>query len=233
VIPVREPVCEQQVPPMKFRNRIEAGNLLAKKLSRYKRGDVLVIALPRGGVPVARVVADALGAPLDILLVRKLGLPWQPELGFGGITEGDVRFVDDALVQEFGLTPERVREIAAREQREIERRGRMYRGSKAAQSVAGKVVLVIDDGLATGATMIAAVRALRHRGAAKIVIAVPVGPKSTCATLREEADEVVCLYTPQDFDAVGAWYDDFSQVSDGEVQAGLAGPAHSPAASSR
>jgi len=203
--------------------------LLAKKLSRYERqSDVVVVGLPRGGVPVAGVIADALGAPLDILLVRKLGVPWQPELGFGAIAEGGVRFVDEALVAECRLTQQEVEEIVTRAQFEIERRGRMYRGPKPAESVTGKVVLVVDDGLATGATMIAAVRALRQRGAAKIIVAVPVGPHSTCATLRGEADEVVCLQTPPDFQAVGSWYEDFSQTSDQEVRAELSARSRGP-----
>ena len=210
-----------------FRNRVEAGRLLAQALVEYVGGpNVVVLGLPRGGVPVARIVADFLGAPLDVFLVRKLGVPWQPELAFGAIaetpgTDPPVRVIDQALAQECALTPKIIEEIAAREQREIERRTRLYRGPRSMIEVRGKEVIIVDDGLATGSTMMAAVRALRHQGAKRIVVAVPVGPPSTCNAMRREADQVMCLASPEPFEAVGAWYEDFTQVSEREVQDAL------------
>jgi putative phosphoribosyl transferase len=186
----------------------------------------VVLGLPRGGVPVARIVADFLGAPMDVFLVRKLGVPWQPELGFGAITETPgtdppVRVIDQGLVRECELTQKVIEEIIAREQREIDRRGRLYRGTRSMIEVRGKEVIIVDDGLATGSTMLAAVRALRHQNAKRIVVAVPVGPPSTCDAMRREADEVVCLTSPEPFEAVGTWYEDFTQVTDREVQHAL------------
>ena len=212
---------------MMFRNRVEAGRLLAQELAGYEgKPDLVVLGLPRGGVPVARIVADFLGAPMDVFLVRKLGVPWQPELGFGAIaetpgTDPPVRVIDQGLVQECGLTPKAVEEIAEREQREIDRRSHLYRGTRSLVDIRDKEVIIVDDGLATGSTMLAAVRALRHQGAKRIVVAVPVGPPSTCHAMRKEADKVVCLSTPEPFEAVGAWYEDFTQVSDREVQDAL------------
>jgi predicted phosphoribosyltransferase len=216
---------------MMFRNRQEAGRLLAQALVEYVgRPNLVVLGLPRGGVPVARIVADFLGAPIDVFLVRKLGVPWQPELGFGAIAETagaltrrdpPVRVIDQGLVEECALTPKVIEEIAAREQREIERRSRLYRGTRSLVDIHGKEVIIVDDGLATGSTMLAAVRALRHQGANRIVVAVPVGPPSTCDAMRREVDEVVCLSSPEPFEAVGAWYEDFTQVSDREVQDAL------------
>ncbi len=203
---------------MLFRNRIEAGRLLAQALAKYEgRPNLVVLGLPRGGVPVARIVADFLGAPLDVFLVRKLGVPWQPELAFGAITE-TVRVIDAGLVRECELTPSVIDEIAAREQREIDRRSRLYRGTRSMMEIHGKEVIIVDDGLATGSTMLAAVRALRQQGAKRILVAVPVGPPGTCDALRREADEVVCLSSPEPFYSVGTWYEDFTQVSDREVQ---------------
>jgi predicted phosphoribosyltransferase len=203
---------------MLFRNRIEAGRMLAQALAKYEgRPNLVVLGLPRGGVPVARIVADFLGAPLDVFLVRKLGVPWQPELAFGAITE-TVRVIDAGLVRECELTPEIIDEIAAREQREIDRRSRLYRGTRSLVDIHGREVIIVDDGLATGSTMLAAVRALRQQGAKRILVAVPVGPPGTCDALRREADEVVCLSSPEPFYSVGTWYEDFTQVSDREVQ---------------
>jgi len=210
-----------------FHNREEAGRLLAQALVEYEgRPNLVVLGLPRGGVPVARIVADFLGAPMDVFLVRKLGVPWQPELGFGAIaetagTDPPVRVIDQGLVQECELTPAVIDQIAAREQREIDRRSHLYRGTRSMIEVRGKEVIIVDDGLATGSTMLAAVRALRHQGAKRIVVAVPVGPPSACDMMRREADEVVCLSSPEPFEAVGAWYEDFTQVSDREVQDAL------------
>jgi putative phosphoribosyl transferase len=177
-------------------------------------------------VPVARVVADSLGAPIDVFLVRKLGVPWQPELGFGAIaetpgTEPAVRVIDEGLVRECELSPEVIEEIATREQREIDRRGRLYRGAHSLADIHGREVIVVDDGLATGSTMLAAVRALRQQKAKRIVVAVPVGPPSTCDALRREADDVVCLSSPEPFYSVGTWYENFDQVTDRQVQRAL------------
>ncbi len=212
---------------MMYRNREEAGRLLAQELAKYEgRASLVVLGLPRGGVPVARIVADFLGAPMDVFIVRKLGVPWQPELGFGAIaetpgTDPPVRVIDSGLVKECELTPETVEEIAAREQLEIERRSRLYRGNRTLIQVKDREVIIVDDGLATGSTMLAAVRALRQQKARRIVVAVPVGPPGTCEALRREADEVVCLSTPEPFVSVGSWYEDFTQVTDREAQKAL------------
>jgi putative phosphoribosyl transferase len=209
---------------MVFHNRVEAGRQLAQALAKYEgRPNLLVLGLPRGGIPVARIVADFLGATMDVFLVRKLGVPWQPELGFGAIaetpgTDPPVRVIDQSLVQECELSPQVIEEIAAREQREIDRRSRLYRGTRSLVDIHGREVIIVDDGLATGSTMLAAVRALRQQGAKRILVAVPVGPPGTCDALRREADEVVCLSSPEPFYSVGTWYDDFTQVSDHEVQ---------------
>jgi predicted phosphoribosyltransferase len=212
---------------MMFRNREEAGRLLAQALATHDGGpNLVVLGLPRGGVPVARIVADFLGAPMDVFLVRKLGVPWQPELGFGAIaetpgTEAPVQVIDRLLVRECELSPQVVEEIAARERREIDRRSRLYRGKRSLVDIHGREVMIVDDGLATGSTMLAAVRALRQQGATRIIVAVPVGPKATCDALRQEADEVVCLSSPEPFDSVGTWYEDFTQVTDRQVQQAL------------
>ena len=210
---------------MTFRDRVEAGRLLADALEAYKgRPGVIILGLPRGGVPVARMVADALGAPMDVLLVRKLGVPWQPELGFGAIAETPgkpVRILDAGLVAECQIGSEAIEEIVAREQLELERRSRLFRGTRSLADVHGREVILVDDGLATGSTMLAAVRALRQQNAARIVVAVPVGSRSACQTFRKEADELVCLSAPEHFESVGSWYEDFTQVTDREVQQAL------------
>jgi len=211
---------------MMFRNREEAGRLLAQALAIYEgRPNLVVLGLPRGGVPVARIVADFLGAPMDVFLVRKLGVPWQPELAFGAIAE-TVRVVDASRVRECELSPEVIEEIVTREQHEIERRSRLYRGTRSLVDIQNREVILVDDGLATGSTMLVAVRALRQQKAERIIVAVPVGPSETCDALRREADEVVCLSSPEPFYSVGSWYEDFTQVTDREVQYAL-----SPAAS--
>ncbi|HEV7679447.1 MAG TPA: erythromycin esterase family protein [Candidatus Dormibacteraeota bacterium] len=203
-----------------FRDRRDAGRMLARLLEPYRgRSDVIVLALPRGGVPVAYQVAKALDAPLDVLVVRKLGVPGQEELAMGAIAGGGVVIVDDDVVRGLRLDPEFVQRIVERERRELVRREQAYREGRPPPDVTGKVVIVVDDGLATGASMRAAVIALQERSAARIVVAVPAAPASTCRELRAIADEVVCATTPSPFVAVGQWYWDFRQVLDEEVRA--------------
>ena len=203
----------------RFRNRREAGRLLAAKLTAYaKRPDVIVLALPRGGVPVAYEVAQALEAPLDVFLVRKLGMPGHEEYALGAIATGGVRVINQDLVQALRLPPATIEAIAAREQQELERRERVYRGDHPPPDVRGRTVILVDDGLATGATMHAAVKALRQQGAGRVVVAVPIAPPDTCDQLREAVDDIVCAVTPEPFHAVGLWYEDFSQTTDDEVR---------------
>jgi predicted phosphoribosyltransferase len=205
--------------PRRFRDGQVAGRVLASLL-RHHAGDprVLVLALPRGGVPVGSEIAKALGAPLDVFVVRKLGVPGHEELAIGAIASGRVLVLNDDVVQALRITREVIDAVAAQEGRELERRERAYRGDRLPVDPAGKVVIVVDDGLATGATMRAAVRALRDRGAERLVVAVPTAAPQTCDDLRHEVDEIVCAMTPEPFDAVGLWYEDFSQTTDGEVQ---------------
>jgi predicted phosphoribosyltransferase len=203
---------------MLFRDRTEAGQILAAKLTEYANcTDVLVLALPRGGVPVAYEVARALHAPLDIFLVRKLGVPGHEELAMGAIASGGVCVLNEVVVRELRIPAETFASVAAGEQRELERRERTYRGGRPMLDVCSRTVLLIDDGLATGSTMRAAVAALRRKGPARIVVAVPVGSLETCAEFRDEADETVCARTPEPFYAVGRWYEDFTQTTDEEV----------------
>jgi predicted phosphoribosyltransferase len=203
----------------RFHNRREAGRLLAAKLTAYaKRPDVIVLALPRGGVPVAYEVAQALEAPLDVFLVRKLGVPGHEEYALGAIATGGVRVINQDLVRALHLPPATIEAIAAREQQELERRERMYRGDHPPPDVRGRTVILVDDGLATGATMYAAVQALRQQGAGRVVVAVPIAPPDTCDQLREVVDDIVCAVTPEPFHAVGLWYEDFSQTTDDEVR---------------
>jgi putative phosphoribosyl transferase len=202
-----------------FADREEAGRLLAGELGRFVgRDDVVVLGLPRGGVPVAAEVARALGVPLDVLVVRKLGAPGQEELAIGAIGEGGVRVLNAGVVQSLGLREEDIDRIAVREERELERRVAAYRGGHEGLDVAGKTVIVVDDGVATGATMRAGLQALRAMGAAKIVAAAPVGAGDSVAGLERDADEVVVLEVPEWFNAVGQWYENFGQTTDEEVQ---------------
>ena len=203
-----------------FADRLEAGRVLAPLLAEYAgRDDVIVLGLPRGGVPVASEVARALGAPLDVLVVRKLGVPGREELAFGAIGEGGVRVLNTALVEGLGLGVADIDRIAEREEAELARRVSAYRGGHEGIDVRDKTVIVVDDGVATGATMRAGLRALRAMGAAKIVAAAPVGAADSVAMLQEDADEVHVLQTPAWFNAVGQWYDDFSPTTDDEVRA--------------
>ena len=204
---------------MIFRDRAEAGRRLAEKLRQYaKRPDVLVLALPRGGVPVGYEVARALSAPLDVFLVRKLGFPGQEEFAMGAIASGGARVLNTNLIQRLHVTPETVDAIAAKELRELERREQAYRGSNLLPSVRGKTVILVDDGLATGASMYAAAAALRSQEPARIVVAVPVGAPDSCGDFGALVDEVVCAEMPEPFVAVGQWYDDFNQTTDEEVR---------------
>jgi len=205
-----------------FRDRRHAGQVLALQLADYAdRPDVLVLALPRGGVPVGYEVALALYAPLDVFLVRKLGVPGHPELAMGAIATGGVRVVNTALVQALRIPEAAVDAVIAAEQRELERRERAYRDDRPPPDVHGRTVILVDDGLATGSTMRAAARALRQQGAS-VVVAAPVAPLEACAELQEEVDAVVCAATPEPFYAVGLWYEDFTQTTDEEVYSLLA-----------
>ena len=202
-----------------FPDRAEAGRVLGVKLSKYAGGnDVIVLGLPRGGVPVAYEVARALRVPLDVFIVRKLGVPGFEELAVGAIASGGVRVLNEEVANALPNRDEIIEAVTQRESAELERREREYRDGRPAPELQGKTVILIDDGLATGATMRAAVKALRQRRAAKIVIAVPVGPPETCKEFEDVADEVVCASAPEFFQAVGQYYEDFSQTSDEEVR---------------
>jgi putative phosphoribosyl transferase len=206
-----------------FRNRSAAGRALAARLTKYaNRPDALVLALPRGGVPVAYEVAAALNVPLDVFLVRKLGVPGQEELAMGAIASGGTRVMNEDVVRFLHLDERHIASVVAREQQEIERRERAYRDGRPPLDLRDRSVIVIDDGLATGATMRAAARAIRAQGPAEVVIAVPVAARETCEDLRNEVDEIVCATTPDPFHAVGLWYQDFDQTTDDEVRALLA-----------
>ena len=205
---------------VRFRNRLEAGRLLGEELAaRFGRAqDLTVLGLPRGGVPIAAEVARALGAPLDVFIVRKLGLPGHEELAMGAIASGGVRVLNQDVLRYMPQPQQIIDAVAAREQQELVRRERSYRGSRPPLDVRDKTVIVVDDGLATGSTMRAAVAALRKMEPKTITVAVPVAAPQTVEEFRNEAIDIVCLRTPEPFDAVGLWYDDFSQTSDEEVQ---------------
>jgi predicted phosphoribosyltransferase len=206
-----------------YLDRRQAGRVLAGALHGYQgRADVLVLALPRGGVPVAYEVASAIGAPLDVFVVRKLGVPRHEELAMGAVASGGVRVLNDEVVDELNVPDEVLDSVVTREIRELERREKVYRGDRPPLDVAGKTVVLIDDGLATGSTMRAAIAGLRQLHPHRIVVAVPIAAASTCRTVSAEVDEMVCAVTPDPFIAVGLWYDDFSATSDDEVRALLA-----------
>ena len=208
---------------MIFRDRTDAGRRLAERLGQYAgRPGVLVLALPRGGVPVAFEVARALGAPLDVFLVRKLGVPGHEELAMGAIATGGVRVVNEAVVRELGIGGEVIDAVAGRERAELERRERAYRGERPAPEVRGRAVILVDDGLATGSTMRAAALAVLRQEPERVVVAAPVAARATCAELLAEVDDVVCAATPEPFYGVGRWYEDFSQTTDEEVRELLA-----------
>jgi putative phosphoribosyl transferase len=207
----------------RFSDRAEAGRLLAERLLEYGgRDDVVILALPRGGVPVGRELARALAAPLDVFLVRKLGLPGQEELAMGAIASSGARVINEQLVAQLGLSADVIDRVAERERIELERREQLYRGERPPPDVRGRVVILVDDGLATGSTMRAAVTALRAQEPARIIAAIPAGPPESCATLSREVDEAVCLIQPQPFYAVGLWYRDFAEITDDDVRRLLA-----------
>jgi putative phosphoribosyl transferase len=202
-----------------FRDRAEAGRLLGAKLAgRDWPKDSIVLALPRGGVPVAFEVARALALPLDVIVVRKLGVPWQPELAMGAIASGGMRVLDQELIRLERISQEDVEAIAAREKLEAERRERLYRAARPPLELRDRTVILVDDGLATGSTMLAAVRCVKSLQSSSVIVAVPVASRQACAHLRQVADECVCLAVPEPFGAVGEWYEDFQQTSDAEVR---------------
>ena len=203
-----------------FRDRHDAGEFLAQQLTEYgNRNDVVVLALPRGGVPVAYQVAKALNAPLDVFVVRKLGVPGFEECAMGAIASGGIRVLNEKVISYLGIPVEAVDDITADEFTEVERRERLYRGSRAPVDITGQTVIIVDDGLATGSTMRAAVKALRKKNPKTIVVAVPVSARETCDSFRKEVDTIaVCAITPEPFNAVGLWYRNFSQTTDAEVQ---------------
>ncbi len=206
-----------------FQDRIDAGRRLARALAHYAgRRDVTVLGLPRGGVPVAAEVARALRADLDVFVVRKLGVPGQEELAMGAIASGGVRVLNESVVDALHIDSASLERVAAQERRELERREQAYRGDRPPLDVRGRVAILVDDGLATGSTMRAAVAAMKRLGPARVVVAVPVGASESVELLRREADEVVCPEIPEPFYGVGQWYDDFAQTSDEEVRALLA-----------
>jgi putative phosphoribosyl transferase len=202
---------------MPFRDRREAGRRLAERLSNLRSSQPLVLGLPRGGVPVGYEVARALDAPLDVLVVRKLGVPFQPELGMGAVGEDDVRVLNPEVLREAGVTQAQVAQVEARERAEVEERAQRLRGGRPTVPLAGRTVIIVDDGLATGGTARAAIHVVRARGAERVVLAVPVAPPDTVASLSREADDVVALETPEPFFAIGGWYADFTPTSDAEV----------------
>ena len=202
-----------------FRNRRQAGQVLAGLLVGYRgRPDVVVLGLPRGGVPVAYEIATTLHVPLDVMVVRKLGVPGHEELAMGAIASGGVQVVNEDVVRNLGLTPATLTSVAAIEQQELTRREQAYRGERPPVTVDGRTVILVDDGLATGSTMRAAVAALRGRQPARIVVAVPIAALETCEDLRVEVDEIVCAMTPTPFYGVGEWYEEFNQTQDDEVR---------------
>jgi predicted phosphoribosyltransferase len=202
----------------RFPDRYEAGRRLAEKLGDFAgRDDVLVVALPRGGVPVGYEVARALGAPLDLMQVRKLGVPGHEELAMGAIASGGVRILSESVVEALRIPERVIATVAAAEAQELERRERIYREGRLFPDVRGRTVILVDDGLATGSTMRAAAAALRSLGAARLIAAVPVAPRESCDAMREVVDDMVCARVPEHFIAVGEWYEDFSQTSDEEV----------------
>ena len=202
----------------RFRNRIEAGQQLAQQLQAVVCDpNILVVALPRGGVPVAYEIAQVLQAPLDICLVRKLGVPEQVELAMGAIATGGIQILNQGIIAGFNISPQTLQAVAARERRELKRRDRVYRSQTPALGAQGRTVILVDDGLATGCTMRAAIAALKQQRPEQMIVAVPVASPITCAQLEVEVDQVVCLQQPQSLQAIGNWYHDFTQTTDAQV----------------
>ncbi|MDM9381352.1 phosphoribosyltransferase [Chlorogloeopsis sp. ULAP01] len=208
---------------IKFHDRAEAGKMLARRLAAYaNRPDVLVVALPRGGVPVAFEVAEALHAPLDICIVRKLGVPHHKELAMGAIAAGGIRVLNYDVISWLGISSKTIDEVATKELRELQRRDHVYRGERPPLDVRNRIVILLDDGIATGSTIRAAIAILRQQHPQRIVVAVPVAPLATCQELQTEVEEIVCLSTPEPLYAIGLWYENFSQTTDEEVRELLA-----------
>jgi putative phosphoribosyl transferase len=204
---------------MLFRDRADAGQVLAAKLMKYaNRPNVVVLGLPRGGIPVAFEVARALHAPLDVFLVRKLGVPWQPEYAMGAIASGAIRVLNDEAIERLRIPEDVIESVAREETDELERREKAYRDDQPPPNLRGRTVILVDDGLATGSTMRAAIAAVRQLGPMRVVVAVPVGHRETCLEFEDEADEVICARMPEPFYGVGQWYGDFSQTTDDEVR---------------
>jgi putative phosphoribosyl transferase len=215
---------DEDLEVLPFADRSEAGRALASKLASYTgRQDVMVLGLPRGGVPVASAVAGALHLPLDVFVVTKLGTPWHRELAMGALAEGGVQVIDLSMVWELSVSDEDIQEVAAAARRELESRRDLYRGGRPRLELAGKTVILVDDGIATGCSILAAVESVRRQKAARILVAVPVAPATGCSAVRMQADDVISVAEPEMFLAVSQWYQDFSQVSDEEVQRLLAG----------
>ena len=218
----------------RFRDRTEAGKLLASRLSRYvNRPNVLILALPRGGVPVAFEIARALHAPLDVFLVRKLGVPGQEELAMGAIATGNVRVLQSDVVSALGIPPSAIEAVTAGEMRELARRERAIRGDRPSLQIRNREVILVDDGLATGSTMCAAIASIKQQHPERIIVAVPVAARKACEEFRNAVDEIVCLTTPESFHAVGVWYEMFPQLTDEEVRECLkkADECHAPSVS--
>lgn len=213
----------------RFRDRADAGRQLAARLEHFREQNVIVLGLPRGGVPVAYEVAHALHAPLDVLNVRKLGVPWQEELAMGAIATGGVRVLNNDVVMAAGITKEIIEQTAALQTLELDRRERLYRGGRPAPDLRGRTVILVDDGIATGATTRAAIGVIRAQHPARLVLAVPVAQESVATELAREVDELVCAMTPDDLYAIGVWYDSFPQLADAEIQRILARAAAEPA----
>jgi len=204
---------------MIFKDRSDAGKRLGNAMARFKgRSDLLILALPRGGVPVAYEVAKNLDAPLDVFIVRKLGVPGHEELAMGAVASGGLRVLNQDVITKLGIPTEQIERVCIKEEREIARRSAVYRGGKQTVEIKGKYIILVDDGLATGSTMLAAIRTLRRQDPKGIAVAVPVSPHSACAKVSTESNEVICLHTPEPFVGVGMWYEDFSQTTDDEVR---------------
>jgi len=210
-----------------FADRADAGRSLARELAYLRGRDVVVLGLPRGGVPVAFEVAQELGAPLDVIVVRKLGVPFQPELAMGAIGEGGIRIINHEVVRGSWIAPEEIAGVERRERQELDRQARRFRAGRDRVDVAGRTAVVVDDGVATGSTARAACEVARGQGAARVVFAAPVGAPKSAQALRDSCNEVVCLHTPASFRSVGQWYADFTPVPDAEVTALLQRTAHS------